>query len=188
MSLARQPNNVEEQLPVTHGERALARLQRRDAPKFFIVNPNRGVEFCSPNLVDTELLEASRKLLADISLKIPLSEPVYEELGADSMLRVVPLAGELKGYLAAFIEDARGRNSLAIASERHKLTKREREVLGYILKGFNTPRIAGSMFISEGTVADHVKSILRKTGASSRSELVIRILDHDRAAGKGRTD
>jgi hypothetical protein len=35
-----------------------------------------------------------------------LSHQVYEELGSSMMLRVVPLAGELGGYLAAFIETA----------------------------------------------------------------------------------
>lgn len=135
------------------------------------------MEFSSPNLVDNELLVISKRLLASLTSTADLSHQVYEELGSGMILRVVPLAGELGGYLAAFIED--GRNALSVASERYNLTKREREILGYILKGFSTPRISRSLFISEGTVGDHVKNIFRKTGTNSRPELVVRILERD---------
>ena len=177
MSLAPRSDTDPEELAKSRGERALARLKRRDAPKFFIMNPNGEVEFSSPNLVESELLARSKRLLAELTKPAALTHPLYEELGADMMLRVVPLAGELGGYLAAFIED--GRNALEVASERYNLTKRESEVLGYVLKGFSSPRIAHSLFISDGTVGDHVKSIFRKTGTNSRSELVVRILERD---------
>ncbi len=164
----------------SRGERALARLQRRDAPKFFIVNRSGQVEFSSPNLVNSKLLGASLAHLRERKLAGAFREPAYEELGAGLMLRVVPLTGELDGYVAAFLEDIGARsNSLALASKRFKLTNRESEVLGFILKGYSSPRIAADLFISEGTVGDHVKNILRKAGTKSRSELLVRVLDRE---------
>jgi DNA-binding CsgD family transcriptional regulator len=171
------PNNDQEGLAQSRGEHALARLRRRDAPKFFIVNPNGDVEFASPNLVDSELLRTSKRLVEGLIGAAGLTHQVCEGLGADMALRVVPLAGVLRGYVAAFIEGSR--NSLAVASERYNLTKRESEVLACILKGFSTTRIARTLVISEGTVSEHVQNIFRKVGTKSRPELVIRILDRE---------
>ena len=52
------------------------------------------------------------------------------------------------------------------------LSVREREVLGYVRDGRTNKDIAGILGISEHTVNLHVKSILSKLGASSRTEAV----------------
>jgi DNA-binding CsgD family transcriptional regulator len=50
------------------------------------------------------------------------------------------------------------------------LTQREIEVLGLIGFGYSNRRIAGELVISEHTAANHVRSILMKTGARNRTE------------------
>jgi len=53
------------------------------------------------------------------------------------------------------------------------LSVREREVLGHVREGRTNRDVAGILGISEHTVNLHVKSILSKLGASSRTEAVM---------------
>jgi DNA-binding CsgD family transcriptional regulator len=51
------------------------------------------------------------------------------------------------------------------------LTPRERELLGYLVRGLTYAEIAETLVISEKTVSSHVSNLLRKTGTASRVEL-----------------
>lgn len=51
------------------------------------------------------------------------------------------------------------------------LTRREREVLGFMLQHFTNSQIAGELFIELTTVKTHVSSVLRKLGKQSRRDL-----------------
>ena len=53
-----------------------------------------------------------------------------------------------------------------------QLSKREAEVLNLIGLGFTNKKIAEVLFISEHTVKDHIKSIMRKLDADSRGAVV----------------
>ena len=55
---------------------------------------------------------------------------------------------------------------------RTKLTLRELEVLQFIAQGFSSKQIADKLFISENTVSNHRRNMLRKRGAKSSAELV----------------
>ena len=54
------------------------------------------------------------------------------------------------------------------------LTKKEREVLGYLAELLTTDEIASAMFVSVNTVRSHVRSILRKLSVARRNEAVRR--------------
>jgi DNA-binding CsgD family transcriptional regulator len=51
-----------------------------------------------------------------------------------------------------------------------QLSAREAEVLRLIAKGLSNREIGGALFISEHTAANHIRSILRKTGCANRTE------------------
>nr|WP_200073489.1 LuxR C-terminal-related transcriptional regulator [Saccharopolyspora sp. HNM0986] len=55
-----------------------------------------------------------------------------------------------------------------------ELTRRELEVLARLATGERNAEIATRLFVSEGTVKTHVKSILRKLGAENRAQAVAR--------------
>ncbi len=54
----------------------------------------------------------------------------------------------------------------------HNLTRREREVLLLLVEGLSNAQIARRLAISQATVKYHVRSILNKLGAASRTEAV----------------
>lgn len=60
----------------------------------------------------------------------------------------------------------------AVRSVRELLTAREAEILEEMAHGRTNSAIATKLFISEGTVKQHVKHILRKLGAENRVEAV----------------
>jgi len=58
------------------------------------------------------------------------------------------------------------------------LTPREKEILACIAEGMSSKQIAGKLFISGYTVANHRKNMLLKTGAKSSAELVSRSISN----------
>lgn len=73
------------------------------------------------------------------------------------------LATELRTVLGTF------------ASRAAALSKREREVLRCVAQGLTNPAIAEKMGIGAGTVRTHVRIAMRKLGAKTRSEAVMRL-------------
>jgi DNA-binding CsgD family transcriptional regulator len=50
------------------------------------------------------------------------------------------------------------------------LSPREAQVLGLVARGLSNREIGGILFISEHTAANHIRSILRKTGCANRTQ------------------
>ncbi|MFK9091906.1 response regulator [Bacillus salipaludis] len=54
-----------------------------------------------------------------------------------------------------------------------QFTEREREIMSLIAKGCSNKAISKQVFISEGTVANYITSILNKTGLEHRTQIAI---------------
>jgi len=54
-----------------------------------------------------------------------------------------------------------------------QFTERERDILALIAKGYSNKAISKELFISEGTVANYITSILGKTGLEHRTQIAI---------------
>lgn len=52
-------------------------------------------------------------------------------------------------------------------------TEREREIMSLIARGFSNKGISKELFISEGTIANYITSILGKTGLEHRTQIAI---------------
>jgi NarL family two-component system response regulator LiaR len=59
-----------------------------------------------------------------------------------------------------------------------KLTEREVEVLRLLANGLNNKDISEQLFLSEGTVRNHVSTILSKLGVSDRTQAAVIALQH----------
>ena len=59
-----------------------------------------------------------------------------------------------------------------------KLTEREIEVLRLIARGLNNADIADQLFLSDGTVRNHVSAILAKLGVSDRTQAAVIAIQH----------
>jgi DNA-binding CsgD family transcriptional regulator len=59
-----------------------------------------------------------------------------------------------------------------VLATEHNLSRREREILDYLSRGYNSPYIAKAFFISESTVRSHIKKIYQKISVNSRMELL----------------
>ena len=91
---------------------------------------------------------------------------------AEAVERVASGDAVFSPRLAGFVLDAfRAGERVGGDAELDELTKREREVLQLIARGYMYKEIAARLHISAKTVESHVSSVLRKLQLSSRHEL-----------------
>ena len=68
-------------------------------------------------------------------------------------------------------------SGVAAPAAGNRLTARETEILALMAAGFNNAEIAGALGPSEGTIKNHVSSILAKLGVRDRVRAVLRGLE-----------
>ena len=68
-------------------------------------------------------------------------------------------------------EEIRDRACASVGG-RYRLTPREQEVLGLLVRGRTASYIAEALFISGTTAKTHIKHIYQKTGVQSKQELL----------------
>ena len=83
------------------------------------------------------------------------------------------VAGKLVGNLKV-ADESKNQKSLEI-----DLTKRELEVLKLIASGATNREIAEQLFVSQGTVKNHVSSILNRLGLRDRMQAALFAIEHD---------
>jgi NarL family two-component system response regulator LiaR len=69
-----------------------------------------------------------------------------------------------------------------------KLTEREVEVLNLLAKGLSNEDIAKRLFLSQGTVRNHITSIVAKLGVSDRTQAAIIAIQHGLGNKGGETE
>jgi NarL family two-component system response regulator LiaR len=103
---------------------------------------------------------------------------LLKDVSIDELARAVRLAAQGLPTLAP----AAGRALVQTAAQApkigHDLTEREKEVLALLVEGLTNHQIADRLVISPATVKFHVSSIRSKLGASNRTEVVIRAMQH----------
>ena len=56
--------------------------------------------------------------------------------------------------------------------EESRLSRREREILGYLADGLSSKQVAGKFYLSESTIVNHRKNMLKKTNTKNVAELI----------------
>jgi len=88
---------------------------------------------------------------------------------------VYQLAPEIAGKLVNKVESHPKKSE----NPEHELTKREMEVLSLIATGATNREIAEQLFVSEGTVKNHVSNILSRLGLRDRIQAAIFAIEHN---------
>lgn len=160
-----------------------------------------GIVFASPaarrwlDLLDAQSSTGfSRALLAGLAMRVArgasrtgAGEPEVGHAGDGQALAVrvrgsdgrwiraraekIPAGDSGAPGVAVVIDAARGGDVLPLAASAYRLTVRELAVVRCVLNGLDTRSVAASLYMSEYTVQDHLKSVFTKTGVRSRREL-----------------
>jgi DNA-binding CsgD family transcriptional regulator len=87
-----------------------------------------------------------------------------------------PLAGPAGFFIGVVIQLFKEPHSLTAAAGRFAMSPREAQVLVLLLDGVQVSEIAERLFIAPSTVQDHIKSLLHKTSAQNRSQMIAKVL------------
>ena len=153
--------------------RAASYIRRRVPPRFFIIDASLTVLSVAPGAAIDALIPEALVRLSECGA---LHEATLVPLTEDTWLRTVPLEGAWAQTTVVFVECGEVRGSIQRAAQRYGLSKREMDVLRLMLDNQSNASIARGLTIAESTVADHIKSIYRKTQSARRTELIGKLL------------
>jgi DNA-binding NarL/FixJ family response regulator len=151
------------------GEEALE-IAARETPALVVL------DICLPGISGYEVCRALRERFGD-GLPIVFVSGVRTEpfdrvagllLGADDYLHKPFALDELSIRVDRLIR----RSAPLSAAISSRLTRREREVLGYLGEGLSAREIAERLWLSPKTVGSHCENILRKLGVRTRAQAV----------------
>lgn len=128
-------------------------------------------ELCSPILLTTfdEEDYILRALKSEIRGYILKNSPAERIINA---VRTVNSGGTV--FQEDILKYIRGRLTPANGGEMFsELTPREKEIARLIAEGFSNQQIAGRLFLSNGTVRNHISTILEKTGLEHRTQIAV---------------
>lgn len=82
---------------------------------------------------------------------------------------------ERRAETMIIIEPTKPEELLPFSMAAYGLSPREEEIVKLVVRGLSTTRISRTLFISEYTVQNHLRSVFEKVGVRSRGELVKRL-------------
>ena len=102
----------------------------------------------------------------EVLLQPDIASKVFSALGPTTSTRSTPTSYAPSSSMpATYIDDV---------AQIEELTEREREILALVAKGASNRQIAERLYVTEGTVKNHMSSILSKLGVRDRTQAVIK--------------
>lgn len=102
---------------------------------------------------------------------------IPKTLGADAMVNALRLVLSGETYVPSVVfsgpeEEKKGRGKFGADSPLSRLSKRETEILGYLIEGNTNKEIARELELQEITIKIHLRNAYKKIGASNRADAV----------------
>lgn len=101
---------------------------------------------------------------------------LLKDVSLDKLLEAIETVA-LGGHLIepSVLEQMQQNSATAQSGPTHDLlSQREREILGFMAGGFSNKEIANAVFLAEGTVKNHVSTILAKLDCRDRTQAVLK--------------
>lgn len=165
----------------SNGTDALTLLERYPETQLLITDHSM------PGMSGLELVTTVRKRYPDTRIIVlTMHDELHlylemEKIGIDGyvlkkdsqieLLEAIQAIRNLQGYISPALRPVI-RKAASEPEGTRTLSRREKEILGLIVKEYTNQQIAETLFISEFTVETHRKNIFRKTGANSLVGLV----------------
>jgi DNA-binding NarL/FixJ family response regulator len=176
VELAGEAGTVEEAVEAIARERpevVLLDVHMPDGGGVEVIRRTAAGEAPAPRFLALSVSDAAEDVIAVIraGARGYVTKSISGEELADAVRRVYGGDAVFSPRLAGFVLDAFAGPLPQPESELDALTRREREVLQHIARGYMYKEIALRLDISPKTVEAHVSSVLRKLQLSSRHEL-----------------
>ena len=155
------------QMPVVTGIEATRQICRRWPEACVVAMTTFGTE---EYVVAALRAGAAGYLLKDVSGPA-LVAALRQALSGD-----MPLSGSVRRQLVSSVVGDRGSTTAAADGDPLDLTAREQELLGWLAQGLTNAQIGTRMFVSEGSVKQHLVQIGRKLGVTSRTGILVRAI------------
>ena len=194
------PGRLKNRVPTRESEESLSRKKvppSRSAAGFLLMDSS--LNPISFNAEAIQILGYPDKMGKPKRTEIFLAEKIRSTLLTGRPLGSVPFVTEFQSgrrhyFCRAFLVDAQANDpahpSIAVLLERgpfgliplsqvsqqFNLTQREEETLAYLVQGLSSKEIANRMSVSPNTVKAFLRLIMIKTGVSSRSAIVGKIM------------
>ncbi len=123
-------------------------------------------------LGDQETVLAAVLAGADGYLLKDLDSLDIGQQAADALTGGAPLSPSIASYVLRYLREQQA--SPKAEESDPPLSPREFELLQLLARGYSNRQVAAALSLSPHTVGDHVKSIYRKLGVSSRGEAMVR--------------
>ncbi|HSQ04264.1 MAG TPA: response regulator transcription factor, partial [Burkholderiales bacterium] len=98
------------------------------------------------------------------------------------------VAPRMTGKLVAGLQSGGRESAGTTASEREKISPREREILVLLARGASNKEMARDLGLAESTVKIHIQNILRKLNLSSRVQAAVYAVESGIAPGSKSAD
>lgn len=147
---------------------------------FFREDPHERRTSCRVETATQSLPMALRRRLSELNVKRSSALPrVWGIPEASLVVRTIELDafGGAAPLTALLVERYMKRNYVRAIAARYGLSPRETQVLAMLLRGAKNEEIGEELNIAASTAVFHVKSLLSKTGARNRTELVARLAE-----------
>jgi DNA-binding NarL/FixJ family response regulator len=150
-------------LPGINGIECIIRLKELDLPILFIML----TVFEDADAIFQSLSAGATGYLLKQTPPARLLEAIQDVYRGGS-----PMSGEIARKVVQSFQ-----HPLTAPGTANGLTKREEEILSYLVKGFFYKEIANSLFISVETVRTHIRNIYEKLQVRTRSEAILKYLN-----------